>query len=121
MIFGKLEPTADPGYREPMTLEPPSPYAVYTPMQTHPSQCQPSEQWSLPRHNFRHLIRAAADPVYAKKRETPQRGLQWGDYFTLNDEHESLRPSMVAFFADMFASYAFRMYGIDNPTMYVYP
>lgn len=103
-----------------MTLEPPSPYAVYTPAQTHPSRCEPSSHWELPRYNFRHLIRAATDPVYAKKRETPQRGLQWADYLTLRDEQESLRPSMLAFFADCFLSYPMLLPSLSTHRMYAY-
>lgn len=105
LIFGRLSPAADPEYRAPMTLEPPSPYAVPPPLQTHPAFCTPSDTWQQSRYNFRAHIRGAPDPVYVRLREAPQRGLQWGDYLTLCDARESLRPAMLAFFADCFTSY----------------
>ncbi|GJE87432.1 thioesterase family protein [Phanerochaete sordida] len=105
LIFGQLVPTADPGYREPLTLAPPSPYASYTPMHTHPAQCAPDKAWKLPRYNYRDHIRGGVDPVHAARYKAAPRGLVWGDYITLTDAGERLRPSLLAFFADCFRSY----------------
>ena len=119
MIFGKLEvPSASLG-RPSMALDHASPYAVHTPMHTHPSLCPVQPTFKQARWTYRDRLRIQSDPVYVKERETPQRGLRWGDYVTLLDEREHLKPSMLAFFADCFVSYPTTLPLLENKNMCV--
>ncbi|KAH8109368.1 hypothetical protein DFH11DRAFT_1747152 [Phellopilus nigrolimitatus] len=123
-IFGLLSPikTAASEFIEPKALNPPSPYARRTPLRTHPSDAP-----STPLHavwNFKKYISGKEDKVLTNmnrpenrkfsspstaeiraettslngQREPP--GLKFGTFLTLKVE-ERLRPSMLAFCADI--------------------
>lgn len=121
MIFGKLFVPEESLGRRPMTLEPPSPYAADIPMFTHPSNCPEGSTFKAARWNYRNKIEVRSDPVYVARRETPQRGLEWGDYVSFSDENEHLKLSMLAFFADCLISYPTKLPTLENKNVYVYP
>ncbi|KIP10427.1 hypothetical protein PHLGIDRAFT_115547 [Phlebiopsis gigantea 11061_1 CR5-6] len=122
MVFGKLVVPDESLGRPPMALASSSPYAAHTPMYTHPAQCPEQPTFKQVRWTYKDKLHIKSDPVYVKERETPQRGLRWGDYVTLLDEREQLRPSMLPFFADCFVSYPAKLpvlkdWNIWLPTM----
>jgi hypothetical protein len=118
MIFGTL--SGESVGRRNMTIEPPSPYAVSMPLPTHPSQCMDAgPHWKQSRYNFRSHIRAASDAVLTAKHETPRRGMEWGDYMTLQDKGERVTTPMLAFFADCFMSYPVQLPTLEDHRVYV--
>ena len=107
MIFGTL--SGDAAGRPPMTLAPPSPYAVLPPMQTHPAQCEPAAHWGRRRYGFGKHIAAVQDPAVVRRRATPQRGMAWVDYMGLRGAGARVTPATLAFFADCFMSYPLQL------------
>ena len=106
VICGVLQPEDDtsPGGHSlnNLTLAPPSPFTVQTPLLTHPVHCKaqpPMVTWT-----FKERVVACQDPVYERQiRDAPAiGGVETGEYFTLTSEEEQLTLPMLGFFADCF-------------------
>lgn len=100
IIYGTLVPSPEDPPATKLTVEPTSPYARRIPMHNHPSQCpasMPRAKWT-----YKNNITLANDPVHAKNAETPQQGLEFGLWLSLNDKQEQLTTPMLAFMADTY-------------------
>ncbi|THH30424.1 hypothetical protein EUX98_g3764 [Antrodiella citrinella] len=69
-------------------------------MHNHPSQCQTTP--ARAKWTYKDNITLANDPVHAKNAETPQQGLEYGLWLSLNDRQEQLTTPMLAFMADTY-------------------
>lgn len=116
MIYGE----ESPDYSEDSALVPPSPYARRIPHRTHPQDCPP--HWDYDLWNFKKSISSRYDPALDALNETlstrlpllyktetsskqflmPEPpGVQFGGWLTLMEEDKTMRPSVLAFCADI--------------------